>query len=101
MKTARWGTPSQVAQYEFRDGKRYTESELRELARDGRIRTDGGHGTPLRVGYVYTEERGKSSYELDWLPQAQTMVSSAEDDPREWPVEPPPAAHGSGRTAEQ
>lgn len=96
MKTVRWGTPSEVSQYEFEDGKRYTEKELRELAAAGRIRSEGGDGLPLRVGYVYVEARGKSHYDLDWMPQPPTMVSSADDDPREWPIEPPPPNRVSG-----
>jgi hypothetical protein len=90
MKTVRWGTPGEVAQYEFRDGKRYTEKELRELAAKGEIRSEGGDGTPLRVGFVYVEERGKQHYDLDWTPVAPTMTSSVDDDALEWPIEPRP-----------
>ena len=89
MKAVRWGTPSEVSQYEFQGGKHYTEKELRSLAADSRIRSEGGYGVPLRIGYVYIEERGQSPYELDWLPMPTSRPSIADDDPLEWPKEPP------------
>ncbi len=96
MKTVRWGTPGEVAQYAFRDGKRYTERELRDLAAEGRVRSEGGYGTPLRVGFVYVNEHGHEEYDLDWMPVAPNVFGVAEDDPREWPKEPPPPAPQSG-----
>ena len=96
MRTVRWGTPGEVAQYEFEDGKRYSERELRDLAAEGKIRHDGGDGSPLRVGFVCIQERGATRYTLDWMPTAPVMTSFAEDDPLKWPVEPPPPARESG-----
>lgn len=87
MKTVRWGTPSEVAQYEFQDGKRYTERELRDLAEASKIRSEGGNGVPLRVGYVCILEKGVTRYDLDWLPVIM-KTGFADDDPLEWPVEP-------------
>jgi hypothetical protein len=95
MRTVRWGSPAEVAEYEFSGGRRYTEQEIRDLAASGRVRTEGSGGEPLRVGYVWVDEDGRSHYDLDWAPNPPTKVSPAEDDPREWPIEPPQ----SGKTS--
>ena len=94
MRTVRWGTPAEVAGYEFGGSRRYTEQELRDLASAGRIKTNGGD--PLQVGYVWIDEAGRSYYDLDWTPEPPTMISSADDDPRQWPIEPPPPNRQSG-----
>ena len=98
MKTVRWGTPSEVAQYEFQNGRRYSEDELRDLAAKGKIRSEGGDGSPLRVGYTCIQVRARTSYDLDWLPTARMRTSPDDDHAWEQLVEPPPPDHelGSG-----
>jgi hypothetical protein len=99
MRTVRWGRPSEVAGYEFGPGggTRYTEQQLRDLVASGKVRGEGGaDGSPLRVGYAWIDEDGRSYYDLDWAPEAPTRVAPADDDPRQWPIEPPPPGRESG-----